>query len=275
MIAALVALLILLAPLPALSQTPSGATSGGTPGASPAQGTAGGASGGSSAQAGSGGAAPAPTGGASAGAAATPTPQDLVSSTLPSDISTASYYELVAWAQQLGLDDSGSRKDLQARLASHFGVTLPAAPTAQARTFTVKSAREARYYKTTGVEEQYAVLRGDVVVEVRDQKDGSVQTVSAATITYNQTRKTFTAEGDVTYTLTRGGETEKFTGQSLAFDLDTSEAVFYDGSTTRTAHQGTSDVNYSFGGKTISRLERLFEDFRFTSVRRLYSANWG
>ena len=33
--------------------------------------------------------------------------------------------------------------------------------------------------------------------------------------------------------------------------------------------------HYNNIGKTISRLERLFEDFRFTSVRRLYSANWG
>ena len=52
--------------------------------------------------------------------------------TLAQDISTASYYELVAWCDQLGLDDSGSRKDLQARLAAHFYVTLPTRPVARA-----------------------------------------------------------------------------------------------------------------------------------------------
>ena len=54
------------------------------------------------------------------------TAEDLVSSSLAQDIATASYYELEAWCQELGIEESGSRRDLQDRLARHFKVTLPA-----------------------------------------------------------------------------------------------------------------------------------------------------
>jgi hypothetical protein len=183
-----------------------------------------------------------------------PTADSLVTDSLGQDIATDSYYELVAWCQEIGLDDSGSRQALQARLAQHFKVTLPAAEPAAARTVTVKSARESEYYTITDVNEKYVVLRGDVALEVKDEKEGTLQVIKAATVTYNQTRRTVSAQGDVSYALTRGGKTDTFTGQSLAFDLDSSEAVFYDGSTTRTIDRQGTTLPYNFKGKTITRL---------------------
>ena len=94
-----------------------------------------------------------------------------------------------------------------------------------------------------------------MVLEVHDEKAGTVQVIKAASVTYNQTRRSVSAEGGVEYSLTRGGKTDTFTGASLAFNLDTSEAVFYDGKTTRSAtQQGGGDLKYTFRGETMTRL---------------------
>ncbi len=199
---------------------------------------------------------------------APPSAQDQAASTLAQDISTASYYELVAWCQQLGLDDSGSRHDLQARLAKNFGVSLPAVTATPKRTITVRSARESEYYTQTDSKEKYVMLRGDVVIEVRDEKDGTLQAIKADTVTYNQTRSKVSAQGNVTYSLTRGGQTDTFTGQSLDFDLESSEAVFYDGSTTRSIKRSGTDIPYSFKGETITRFSNdtvILQNGSFTS----------
>ena len=196
------------------------------------------------------------------------TAESLVSSTLGQDIATDSYYELVAWCQELGLSDTGSRNDLQTRLAQHFKVSLPAAEAAAKRTVTVRSARESEYYTDPDVNEKYVLLRGDVVIEVRDETNATLQVIKAATVTYNQTKKTVSAEGNVTYTLTRGGKTDTFTGARLAFDLESSQAVFYDGRTTRTITKGGKDVSYTFKGQTISRMQNdtvILDEGSFTS----------
>jgi hypothetical protein len=197
-----------------------------------------------------------------------PTAQDLLAGTLAKDINSASYYELVIWAEQLGLDDTGSRKDLQARLAKHFSVTLPEAPAPGRRSVTVKSARQSEYFTQSDTNEKYVLLRGDVVVEVRDQSNGTLQVIKAARLTFNQTRRTMSAVGDVTYTLTRNGQTDTFTGQSLDFDLDSSEAVFYDGSTRRIVKRDGTDIPYTFAGETITRMSNdtvILKKSAFTS----------
>ncbi|MFI5368110.1 MAG: hypothetical protein ACHQ1F_03765 [Spirochaetia bacterium] len=129
------------------------------------------------------------------GAPAAQTADSLVSSTLGQDISTQSYYELVAWCQELGLSDTGSRSDLQTRLAQHFKVSLPSGEAAAKRTVTVRSARESEYFTVPDVDEKYVLLRGDVIIEVRDETNATLQVIKAATVTYNQTRKTVSAEG--------------------------------------------------------------------------------
>ncbi len=203
---------------------------------------------------------PAPAAAATPAAPAAPpvapkTSDELLSSSLPQDIATASYYELVAWCLQLGLDDAGARPDLQARLAAHFGMALPpSAPKAGVKTVTIKSARESAYRTDDASKEKYLELRGDVVLEIKDTGNDSTQVINAASITYNQTRRTVSAVGNVTYTLTHGGQTDTFTGDSLAFDLDSSQAVFYDGKTSRVMNRSGKDVPYTFEGRTITRL---------------------
>ena len=206
-----------------------------------------------------------PAAAAPAGAAS---PQDQAAATLAQDIATASYYELVTWCRQLGLDDAGSRHDLQQRLAGNLKVSLPAVAAAPKRTITVRSARESEYYTLKEADEKYVLLRGDVLIEVRDEKDGTLQSIKADSVTYNQTRGKVSAKGNVAYSLTRGGQTDTFTGQSLDFDMETSEAVFYDGSTTRVIKRAGTDVPYSFKGQTITRFANdtvIMSEGTFTS----------
>ena len=193
-------------------------------------------------------------GGGTATGKAPPTAEEMIANTLAEDISTASFYELVTWCDQLGLDDSGARKDLQARLAAHYKVTLPEAAAPGKRIVTVRSARQSEYFTQKDSGEKYVLLRGDVVVEVRDSKDDTLQVIKAASLTFNQTRRTMSAVGGVTYTLTRAGQTDTFTGESLDFDLDSSEAIFYGGSTRRVIKRNGAEVPYTFNGETITRV---------------------
>ena len=211
---------------------------------------------------------PAPTPTPAPNQGSQPTAESLEADTLGADIASASYYELVSWCDRLGLEDSGSRKDLQARLVDHYKVKLPLEAVKGKRVISVKSARESQYYTLAEVNEKYVVLRGGVDIEIRDETHGSVEEVKANSVTYNQTRHTMSAQGDVSYSITKGKETQNYTGKSFSFDLDSSEGVFYDGTTTKDTTQGQTKLTYTFAGTTISRLSNntvILNDGSFTT----------
>ncbi len=206
-----------------------------------------------------------------------PTAEGLVSTTLPEDISTASYYELVAWCRQLGLDDSGSRADIQKKLYTYYKITPPAEAAKGKRVISVRSAKESEYFTVEQVSEKYIVLRGDVVVILSDQESGAVQEIHAQKITYNQTLNSVTAEGGVEYKITRSGKTDTFTGESLSFDVDTGEGAFYNGRTSRPLNRGDQQVTFFFQGDTISRLENdtvVLGNGSFTSCDLQEAPHW-
>ncbi len=62
----------------------------------------------------------------SASAPAFATDRDLTLETIPLDIDTASYYELLAWSERLDLSTRGSKTDLQNRLRTHYGISATA-----------------------------------------------------------------------------------------------------------------------------------------------------
>lgn len=193
---------------------------------------------------------------------------ELVAATLGVDIDSASFYELVAWCRSLGLAESGSRKELQERLRGHYGLPAPEAAAAAARTVTVRSARSAEYFTIEQADESYLVLSGDVVVELRDPEAGATHTVHAGRLTFNQARGMLSAAGGVRYTLEEGGRTETFEGRSLSLDLDTWEASFIDGRTSKTQSRGDRQIPFTFEGASISRLSNdqvVLEEGRFTS----------
>jgi len=180
----------------------------------------------------------------------------LLQETLPRDIETASYYELVAWCRKLELDDSGSRKTLQERLFAHFQVEPPrekAKTSEEQRSLEIKSAGESEYFTIEEIEEDYIMLRGGVEVELRD-KD-AIHHIKAEKIILNQSADIISAQGGVEYILERGDSTEVFRGESLTFDIRSWEGVFFHGGTeTEREFEGEKTL-FHFRGETISRLE--------------------
>ena len=113
------------------------------------------------------------------------------------DIRTSSLMELAAWSRQLGLNDGGTRDDLAARLRAHYGLPAQGAARPAQRVIIIESANTTEYFTITTVNEEYARLRGDVVISLRD--GASTHRIEAWEVLYNRTRNVMTATGNVVY----------------------------------------------------------------------------
>jgi lipopolysaccharide assembly outer membrane protein LptD (OstA) len=106
------------------------------------------------------------------------------------------------------------------------------------------------------------------MVELRDAEAGATHTIRAGRLTFNQARGILAAGGGVVYTLEEGGRTETFEGRSLSLDLDTWEAVFTDGRSSKTQSRGDGELTFTFEGESITRLagdQVVLDEGTFTS----------
>lgn len=185
-----------------------------------------------------------------------PSASSLLQETLPGDIETASYYELVAWCRKLELDDSGNRKTLQERLFAYFQVEPSqeeAETSEERRSLEIKSAGESEYFTIEEIEEDYIILRGGVEIELHDKN--AIHRIKAEKIILNQSADIITAQGGVEYILEREDSTEVFRGESLTFDIETWEGVFFHGGTETEREFEGAKTTFHFRGESISRLE--------------------
>jgi hypothetical protein len=182
--------------------------------------------------------------------------EDLVQKTLGNDINTASYYELVSWCRDLGLDDTGTRQALQQRLYAFYGISAPpveTAPEGKSRLLEIKSAKETQYFTIEQVDEDYVLLLGDVLVEIKEEE--ATHRIRAHRILLNETENILSAEGGIEYTLIKGTEEEVFRGQRLTFNVDSWEGVFFSGGMEADRTIGGESIRFHFTGESISRLE--------------------
>ncbi len=194
--------------------------------------------------------------------------EDLLRQTLAMDIRTAGYYELLAWCRRLGLEDTGSRVDLQNRLLAHYRLPPPEpeAGDSEARNLQIESARESEYFSIEQVDQQYVVLRGGVHIELRE--GDTLHTIRAERVTLNETQNILTAEGGVEYSMVQGKRTENFRGDSLTFNTRTLEGVFFEGGAETEQQVQNKPIRFRFVGSTITRLENntvVLEKARITS----------
>ncbi len=198
-----------------------------------------------------------PTPAEGAARAASPAARELLRATLADDLAGAGYDELRAEARRLGLDDAGSRSDLQERLRRFHG--LPAAPPAEAaaaaQEVAVRQAAHAEYRTAEATGARYLVLRGGVELAVRETEEETEHLIRADEVIYQQEAELLSARGGVEYQVSAaGGEPQTVNAASMAFDLDASKVVFVDGATRHRREGAAGPVTFSFAGDTITRL---------------------
>ena len=202
--------------------------------------------------------------------AASPAARKLIRATLADDIAGAGYDELRAEARRLGLDDRGSRRDLQARLRRfYFLPEVSVTPSQPAQVVDVRQAVHAEYRSDPANGGSYLVLRGDVELVVEDAEAETEHVIRADEVIYHHDAELLSARGGVEYAVTHGdGEPQLVGAASLAFDLTTSKAVFVDGFTRQQRDGVGGPVTFSFAGDTITRLADatiILDGARFTS----------
>ncbi len=203
--------------------------------------------------------------------AASPAARKLIRATLADDIAGAGYDELRAEARRLGLDDRGSRRDLQARLRRFYALPeeVSGPPSQPAQVVDVRQAVHAEYRGDAATGGSYLVLRGAVELVVQDADADSEHVIRADEVIYHHDAELLSARGGVEYVVTHGdGEPQLVGAASLAFDLATSKAVFVDGFTRQQRDGVAGPVTFSFAGDTITRLADatiILDGARFTS----------
>ncbi len=175
----------------------------------------------------------------------------LIFETLSRDITTANYYELVAWCERLGLKTSGSKKEVEKRLLDYYGLKTTESFKKANRVIEIKSARQSEYFDVKSSNEKYITLRGKVVISMRDKEKGVIHEIHADKIIFNQTRNLLTAEGNLEYRIFKNNAEEVFKGESLSFNMNTWEGVFYRGMTEKQI--GTNKINFYFYGDEFNR----------------------
>ncbi|MDR2069888.1 MAG: LPS-assembly protein LptD [Treponema sp.] len=172
------------------------------------------------------------------------------------DIKTSTLNELARWCRSLGLSEGGSKETLANRLRDYYNLRgLPAerqdkdAAASKKKTIIIESARSTEYFTLEAVDEEYARLRGDVLVTLKDGE--AVHRIHAWEILYNRTRNIMSASGGVEYVKEEGDTKETFRGESIVVNLDDWSSVFMDSVSERSLTQG--DTVYRFSGTLITR----------------------
>ncbi len=180
--------------------------------------------------------------------------KNLLHLTMQSDIETSSYDELKTWADSLGLRTTGTRKELKQELYSYYKIqpdkkSIPE----NANTIVIKSADKLKNIKIKEMDEQYVVLTGGIHLEMSDKKNNTYHEIYADTLTFNQTEKTITATGSITYIIVKGNSKEYFYGDSLTFNVQSWEGMFFKGIAEKNKEINNNNVTFYFSGKKIYR----------------------
>ncbi|MDR3192234.1 MAG: LPS-assembly protein LptD [Treponema sp.] len=180
------------------------------------------------------------------------------------DIKTSTLGELALWCRTLGLSEGGTREDLAGRLRAHYALDrVPAAPEdPDRRIIVIESSRSTEYFTLETVDEDYARLRGDVIVNLKD--GDATHRISAQDILYNRTRNIITARGGVRYVKEEGETIETFSGETITVNLDNWKSVFAEGVSERSIQE--DETTYRFSGAVISRSDQDTTVLRDASI---------
>jgi len=167
------------------------------------------------------------------------------------EIKTSTISELAAWCRTLGLSEGGTKEELAIRLMEHFN--LPEQKTREdekVKIITIESAQATEYFTIEVIDEDYARLKGDVKLSLKD--GDSIHKISADEILFNRTRNIITAKGNVRYEKIDADKTETFRGRAITVNIDNWSSIFIDGNSSM-EDDGSS---YRFSGSVIYRSDQ-------------------
>ncbi|MDR1837061.1 MAG: LPS-assembly protein LptD [Treponema sp.] len=183
------------------------------------------------------------------------------------EIKTSTLPELAVWSRSLGLSESGTREALSGRIREFYELPEPEnTANENRRVITIESAQISEYFRIEVIDEDYARLRGDVRLSLKD--NDTVHRIKAEEILFNRTRNIITARGNVVYEKENGDTVETFRGENITVNIDDWSSIFLDGSSERRLESdGTA---YLFSGTVISRTN---EDVTILNNARITNAN--
>jgi len=180
--------------------------------------------------------------------------RNLLTVTMKADIDTATYYDLYAWAQGLGLPVTGTKNEIRNSLYQYYSIKKkPGTPLKKGNLILIESAKELQNLKIDEINENYIIISGNVHLEMSDNKNKTTHDIYADKIIFNQSQKTITAEGSITYSMRHNGTTQYFYGDSLTFNVDSWEGMFFKGISEKKKKINGSDVFFYFSVKEIYR----------------------
>jgi len=170
---------------------------------------------------------------------------------LEMEIKTSTLSELAAWCRTLGLSEGGTKEELSKRLRDYFKLSEPKSNGENnQKIITIDSAQSSEYFTIDIIDEDYARLKGDVKLSLKD--GDKTHNIRADEILFNRTRSIITANGNVIYEKIESDKTETFRGKSITVNIDNWSSVFLDGHSTM-ENEGSS---YLFSGEVISRSDQ-------------------
>ena len=183
------------------------------------------------------------------------------------EIKTSTLSELAVWCRMLGLSEGGTRADLSKRISDFYKMAEAGEQSNDKRKLiTIESAQASEYFTIEVIDEDYARLRGNVSLTLKD--GDALHRISANEILFNRTRNIITASGGVMYEKVEDNTTETFRGESITVNIDNWSSVFLGGNVEHTLKSdGTA---YLFSGEVISRND---EDVTILNKAVISSAN--
>jgi len=164
------------------------------------------------------------------------------------EIKTSSLTELALLCKTLGLAENGTKEELASRIREHFRIREETQKENK-KVITIVSAQTSEYFSIDAINEDYARLKGNVKISLRD--GDKVHNISADEILFNRTRNIITASGNVVYESVDGSTIETFRGQNITVNIDNWASIFLDGHSEKKLESDGS--SYLFTGKVISR----------------------
>jgi len=185
----------------------------------------------------------------------------LLNDALVLDIGTSNFNDLVIWSNKLGISSNGSIDDLRSKLYAYYKIPpeIKNDSKKNGRSIIIQSAKELNYLTNTKIDQNYIILKGEVLLEMIDSNTKTSHKIKADKIVFNQSEKTISAFGNIDYEIAKDGEVEYFYGDSLVFEIETWNGIFFEGVSEKNRlvvnkDLGTSEnIPFFFAGENIYR----------------------